>query len=44
MGQSCGGAQVLGVAHDPRIKTCVMLNSGIGDMEMMGSTKETLKN
>ena len=44
MGQSCGGAQVLGVAHDPRIKTCVMLNSGIGDMEMMGATKETLKN
>ena len=39
MGQSCGGAQVLGVAHDPRIKTCVMLNSGIGDMEMMGSSK-----
>ena len=44
MGQSCGGSQVLGVAHDPRIKTCVMLNSGIGDMEMMGSTKENLKN
>ena len=41
MGQSCGGAQVLGVAHDPRIKTCVMLNSGIGDMEMMGSTLAT---
>ena len=38
MGQSCGGAQVLGVAHDPRIKTCVMLNSCIGDMEMMGDT------
>ena len=44
MGQSCGGAQVLGVAHDPRIKTCVMLNSGIGDMEMMGTTKDNLKN
>ena len=44
MGQSCGGAQVLGVAYDPRIKTCVMLNSGIGDMEMMGATKESLKN
>ena len=35
MGQSCGGAQVLGVAYDPRIKTCVMLNSGIGDMEIL---------
>ncbi len=44
MGQSCGGAQVLGIAHDPRIKTCVMLNTGIGDMEMMGATKESLKN
>ena len=44
MGQSCGGAQVLGIAHDPRIKTCVMLNTGIGDMEMMGATKENLKN
>ena len=42
MGQSCGGAQVLGVAYDPRIKTCVMLNSGIGDMEMMGTTKDNL--
>jgi hypothetical protein len=44
MGQSCGGAQVLGVSHDPRIKTCVMLNTGIGDMEMQGVTKEALKN
>ena len=44
MGQSCGGAQVLGIAYDPRIKTCVMLNTGIGDMEMMGATKENLKN
>lgn len=42
MGQSCGGAQALGVAHDPRIKTCVMLNSGIADMEMQGTTKEAL--
>lgn len=44
MGQSCGGSQVLGVAHDPRIKTCVMLNSGIGEMEMSGASKENLKN
>ena len=43
MGQSCGGAQVLGVAHDPRIKICVMLNTGIGDMEMQGVTQEALK-
>ncbi len=42
MGQSCGGAQVLGVAHDPRIKTCIMLNSGIGQMEMSGTSKQNL--
>ena len=29
MGQSCGGAQVLAIAYDPRIKTCVMLNTVI---------------
>ena len=44
MGQSCGGAQVLAVAHDPRIKTCVMLNTGIGDMEMSGASRESLNN
>jgi dienelactone hydrolase len=44
MGQSCGGAQALAVAHDPRIKTCVILNSGIGDMEMMGANKDQLEN
>lgn len=42
MGQSCGGAQVLGVSHDPRIKTCIMLNSGIGQMEMSGTSKAIL--
>ncbi len=44
MGQSCGGAQVLGVAHDPRIRTCVILNSGIGDMSMQGVTPAALEN
>lgn len=43
MGQSCGGNQVLSVASDPRIKTCVILNSGIGDKDFQGTTKETLK-
>lgn len=42
MGQSCGGAMTLGVSHDPRIKTCVMLNSGIGQMEMNGVSKVSL--
>ena len=44
MGQSCGGAQVLAVAHDPRIKTCMIFNSGIGDMEMSGASKKSLAN
>ncbi len=44
MGQSCGGAQVLAVAHDPRLKTCVLMNSGVGDRTMQGASKETLAN
>jgi len=44
MGQSCGGAQVLAVAHDPRIKTCLIFNSGIGEMSMSGASKESLEN
>lgn len=44
MGQSCGGAQALGVAHDPRIKTCIILNSGMGDMTMQGVDSTVLKN
>jgi hypothetical protein len=44
MGQSCGGAQVLGVAHDPRIKTCLIFNSGMGEMAMSGASKESLVN
>ncbi|MCR4825170.1 MAG: hypothetical protein K5849_07450 [Bacteroidales bacterium] len=44
MGQSCGGAQVLAVAHDPRIKTCLIFNSGMGEMEMSGASKKSLAN
>jgi len=44
MGQSCGGAMALAVAHDPRIKTLVILNSGIGDMSMQGATPAQLEN
>ena len=44
MGQSCGGAQVLAVAHDPRIKTCMIFNSGIGEMSMSGASKGSLAN
>lgn len=43
MGQSCGGAQALSVSHDPRIKTCVILNSGFGDSGMQGGDKTTLE-
>lgn len=43
-GQSCGGAQVLANCADPRVKSCIMLNSGMGNMEMSGASKETLKN
>lgn len=43
-GQSCGGAQVLANAGDPRVKSYVMFNSGMGDIEMSGASKESLKN
>lgn len=43
MGQSCGGAQVLSIAHDPRLGTCVIMSSGIGDIQMSGASKESLK-
>jgi hypothetical protein len=43
MGQSCGGAQVVYAAADPRVKTSVMFNSGMGEMTMAGADKESLK-
>jgi len=43
-GQSCGGAQVMNVAADPRLKTYIMYNTGIGDMSMNGCSKENLVN
>ncbi len=42
-GQSCGGAQVLAVASDSRVKSYMMFNSGIGDMTMARADKESLK-
>ncbi len=41
-GQSCGGAQVLAMADDPRISTYLMFNSGIGDMTMSGADRDFL--
>ena len=43
-GQSCGGAQVLATAAEPRVSTYIMFNSGIGDMTMSGATREDLTN
>lgn len=43
-GQSCGGAQVLANAADPRVKTYLMVNSGMGDIQMADASKENLKN
>ncbi len=42
-GQSCGGAQLLTVANDSRVRTYVMFNTGMGDMEMAGASKKSLK-
>jgi len=41
-GQSCGGAQALAVSSDPRVKTTLMVNSGMGNMEMSGASKLSL--
>ena len=43
-GHSCGGAQVLANAADPRLKTYLILNAGMGDMEMADASKESLPN
>lgn len=43
-GHSCGGAQTLANCADPRVKTYIMFNAGMGDIEMGGASKESLKN
>ena len=43
-GHSCGGAQVLSNAADARLKTYLILNAGMGDMEMAGASKASLPN
>lgn len=42
-GHSCGGAQVLSNSADPRLKTYLILNAGMGDMEMAGASKNSLE-
>lgn len=44
MGQSCGGAQALAVSYDPRIKTLIMMNSGMGGMSMAGASEKCYNN
>ena len=41
-GHSCGGAQVLCNAADPRLKSYLILNAGMGDMEMAGASRASL--
>ncbi len=41
-GHSCGGAQAMAVSYDPRVKTTLMLNSGMGEMRMAGAAKADL--
>lgn len=42
-GHSCGGAQVLYNAKEPKLKTYLILNAGMGPMEMAGASKKNLK-
>lgn len=42
-GHSCGGAQVLYNAKEPRLKTYLIMNAGMGPMEMAGASKNNLK-
>lgn len=42
-GHSCGGAQVLCNAGNPRLKTYLILNAGMGDMEMAGASRNSLQ-
>ena len=43
-GHSCGGAQVLANAADPRLKTYLILNAGMGKMTMADASPKSLKN
>jgi dienelactone hydrolase len=43
-GHSCGGAQVLANASDPRLKTYLILNAGMGKMTMADASAKSLKN
>lgn len=42
-GMSCGGAMTMANSADSRIKTYIMFNSGMGDIQMAGASTENLK-
>lgn len=42
MGMSCGGAQCIFASADPRVKTSVIMNSGMGSISMAGATPESV--
>ena len=42
VGHSCGGAQVLWNSADKRLRTYIILNAGMGDMEMAGASRQSL--
>ena len=43
-GHSCGGAQILANAADPRLKTYLILNAGMGTMTMADASARSLEN
>lgn len=42
-GHSCGGAQAIAASFDPRITTTVVLNAGMGNIEMANASAKSLK-
>ena len=43
MGESCGGAQVVYAATDPRVTTSILFNAGMGELTVAGADKESLR-
>jgi len=42
-GHSCGGAQAISVSYDPRVSTTMVLNAGMGNIEMAHANANSLK-
>ena len=43
MGMSCGGCQAIYLSCDPRVKTLVVLNSGMGTMTLANATPQNVR-